>query len=370
MTLRHDVRAQAAAYLVVAAVILLLPLVVQDAFLLNKYSRYLALGLGAMALSLAWGYAGILNLGHAVFFGLGAYAIAMHLKLQTVPVHTGAAGLPDFMEWNNVEVLPWFWVPFHSLTFTIVAGAAIPMLLALMLGWFMFRARVAGVFVAIITLALLVVVNLVLVDQQRYTGGLNGITDLEWLEVGGIVFDPYSTAFYYLSAGTFITCLFVGWIFTRTKAGLILTAIRDQPDRARFIGYDVSSYQIAALALSAAFAGIGGMLYGMVLEFASPTFVAVPLSLAMVIWCAVGGRNSLLAAALGAIAVNAVQGGLSETFLETWQLILGALFVLVVLFLPKGLVGLVDYLPAIRRPVLKNSRRVEAATPPKKQRAA
>lgn len=368
--MRHDPRAQALAYLIVSAAILLLPLVVQDAFLLNKYSRYLALGLGTMALALAWGYAGILNLGHAVFFGLGAYAIAMHLKLQTVPVHTGAAGLPDFMEWNNVETLPWFWEPFHSLTFTLIAGAAIPMILAVLLGWFMFRGRVAGVFVAIITLALLVVVNLVLIDQQRYTGGFNGITDLEWLEVGGIVFDPYTTAFYYLCAGTFLVCLLLAWVFSRTKAGLILTAIREEPDRARFIGYDVSSYQIMALALSAAFAGIGGMLYGMVLEFASPTFVGVPLSLAMVIWCAVGGRNSLLAAALGAIAVNAVQGGLSEAFLETWQLILGGLFVLVVLFLPKGLVGLVDYLPPLRLPSAGTGAKTGAPARTKKRRAA
>ena len=329
-------------YLVFSVVILMVPLVIDDAYTLNKYSRYLALGLATMGLSLAWGYTGILNLGHAAFFGLGSYCMAMYLKLKTIPVHTGVGGLPDFMVWNNVEQLPWFWVPFHWSAFAILAGVCIPVLLAILLGWFIFRARIAGVFVAIITLAMLVVINLLLIDQQSYTGGFNGITDLGWLTIGGIEFDPYSKAFYFLTAGTFIVCLLGGLAFTHTKAGLILQAIRNDADRVRFLGYDVSAYQILAFAISAGIAGLAGMFYAMVLEFASPTFVGVSLSLSMVIWCAVGGRGSLLAASLGAIVVNAAQGSLSENFLETWQLILGGFFVLIVLFLPKGLIGIGD----------------------------
>lgn len=327
-------------YLVFSVAILMVPLLIDDAFLLNRYSRYLALGLATMALSLAWGYTGILNLGHAAFFGLGAYCAAMYLKLKTVPIHTGTGGLPDFMVWNNVETLPWFWEPFHSGIFAFAAGIGIPFLLAVLMGWFMFGARITGVFVAIITLAMLVVINLLLIDQQRYTGGFNGITDLEWLMIGGMEFDPYSSEFYYLTAGVLIVCLLATFAFTKSKAGLVLQAIRNDPDRARFLGYDVSAYQTLAFAISAGIAGLAGMLYAMVLEFASPTFVGVSLSLSMVIWCAVGGRGSLLAATIGAIVVNAAQGGLSETFLETWQLILGGLFVLIVLFLPKGLVSI------------------------------
>ncbi|WP_260291861.1 urea ABC transporter permease subunit UrtC [Sedimenticola hydrogenitrophicus] len=327
-------------YTIFSAAVLLLPLLIDDAYTLNKFSRYLILGLATLGLSLAWGYTGILNLGHAAFFGLGAYCMAMYLKLQTVPVHTGTGGLPDFMVWNNVEQLPWFWEPFHWSYLAITAGIGIPVLLAVMLGWFVFRARIAGVFVAIITLAMLVIINLLLIDQQRYTGGFNGITDLAWLTIGGIEFDPYSKTFYYLSAGSLVVCLLGTGIFTHTKAGLILQAIRNDPDRVRFLGYDVSAYQILAFALSAGIAGLAGMLYAMVLEFASPTFVGVSLSLSMVIWCAVGGRGSLLAATLGAILVNAAQGSLSENFLETWQLILGGFFVLIVLFLPKGLISI------------------------------
>lgn len=332
--------AQILVHLLFCAAILAVPSFIDDAFLLNKFARYLALGLAAAALSLSWGYCGILNLGQGVSFGLGAYAMAMHLKLKTSPVHTGSAGLPDFMVWNNLDHLPWFWQPFHSGLFAVAAGIAVPGLVAVLLGWFMFRARIAGVYVAIITLAMLSVVNLLFVDQQAYTGGFNGITDLAWFEVGGVTFDPYSPAFYYLSAGSLTLCLLLGLVFTRSKAGLVLRAIRGDADRVRFFGYDVAAYQCLAFALSAGMAGLAGMLYAMVLEFASPTFLGVPLSLSMVIWAAVGGRGSLLGAAVGAILVNGTQGSLSESFIDSWQLILGALFILVVVFLPNGLASL------------------------------
>lgn len=339
---RHMV-AQVAVYAVVCAGIFLLPLGLDD-FMLNKVARYLVLGMLAMALSLSWGYAGILNLGQAMSFGIGSYCMAMTLKLRTVPVHTGPEGLPDFMVWNNVQQLPWFWVPFHSTGFALVAGILIPAGLAMLLGWFMFRGRVTGVYTAIITLAAMVVVNLLIIDQQRYTGGFNGITDLAQLTLFGIEFDAYASTTYYLVASCLTAGLFIALAFTRSKAGLILQAIRDHEERVRYFGYDVAHYKIAALAVSAAVAGVAGMLYTVVMEFASPTFLGVPLSLSVVIWCAVGGRNSLLGAMLGAMLVAGMQGMLSEseTFLETWTLVMGAMFVLVVLFLPKGLAGLVD----------------------------
>ncbi|MBA1146185.1 urea ABC transporter permease subunit UrtC [Ectothiorhodospiraceae bacterium WFHF3C12] len=328
-------------YVAFSVAILSVPAMVGDnVFLLNKYARYLALALPAVALALCWGQAGILNLGQGFSFGIGAYAIAMHLKLVASASNPG--GLPDFMGWNNVGALPWFWEPFHSLGFAVLAGIGVPVLLASLLGWFMFRARIAGVFVAIITLAMLVVGNLLVVDQQRYTGGLNGMTDLAWLNVLGLQIDPYSRAFYYLTAGSLIAVLMAGFVLVRSKFGLILQAIRGNPERVRYFGYDVARYQSVAFATSAGVAGIGGMLYAMVLEFASPTFMAVPLSLAFVIWCAVGGRQSLLAAAIGAVVVNAIQGSLSEAFLDTAQLLVGGIFVLVVLFLPRGLGGLVE----------------------------
>ena len=333
-------------YACACAIMFALPLLVNDDFLLNRYSRYLVLGMVAMALSLSWGYAGILNLGQGLSFGLGSYCMAMALKLRTVPVHTGSDGLPDFMVWNNVEHLPWFWQPFHSMSFTLLAGILIPVLLAGFVGWFMFKGRITGVFVAIITLATLVVANLLIIDQQRFTGGFNGITDLAQLSLFGIEFDAYSKSTYYLVATCLTVCLFACLALTKSKAGLILQAIRDEENRVRFFGYDVAAFKTLAVCVSAAVAGIAGMLYTVVMEFASPTFLGVSLSLSIVIWCAVGGRQSLLGAVLGAILVAGTQGALSEseTFLDTWTLIMGALFVLVVLFLPNGLAGFISSL--------------------------
>ena len=343
---RYRPSAELIAILAVCALFVVVPALLNNDYLLNKVARYLVLGMLAMSLSLSWGYAGILNLGQAMSFGLGSYAMAMTLKLKTVPVHTGPQGLPDFMVWNNVAQLPWFWWPFESQTFAILAGIAIPATVAAALGWFMFRGRVTGVYVAIITLAAMVVLNLVIIDQQQYTGGFNGITDLAQLELFGIAFDAYGRSTYYLVTICMAAALLGAYAFTRTKAGLIIQAIRDHESRVRYFGYDVGAYQIVAFALSAAIAGLAGMLYTIVMEFASPTFLGVQLSLSVVVWCAVGGRQSLLGALLGAILVAGVQGALSEsaTFLETWTLVMGGLFVLIVLFLPKGLAGLVSSL--------------------------
>jgi urea transport system permease protein len=335
---------QIAVYALVCAALFTIPTILDNDFLLNKYSRYLVLGILALSLSLSWGYCGILNLGQAVSFGLGSYCMAMMLKLRTVPVHTGAEGLPDFMVWNNVETLPWFWEPFYSLGFGLVAGIAVPVAFACLLGWFVFRGRVTGVYVAIITLAALVVVNLMIIDQQRFTGGFNGITDLAQLELFGLTFDAYSRTSYYLVATVLTVCLFAALAITKSKAGVIMQAIRDHEDRVRYFGYDVAAFKIFAFSASAAIAGIAGMLYTIVMEFASPTFLDVTLSLSVVIWCAVGGRQSLLGAMLGAILVTGMQGALSESeiFLETWTLLMGVVFVAVVLFLPKGLAGLAE----------------------------
>lgn len=334
--------AQLAPLLIVCALVFALPLVLNSDFLLNKVARYLVLGILTVSLALSWGYGGILNLGQAMSFGIGSYAMAMALKLKTIPVHTGSSGLPDFMVWNNVAQLPWFWVPFKSLGFALAAGIVVPALVAAALGWFIFRSRVTGVYVSIMTLATMVVLNLVVIDQQSYTGGFNGITDLAQLEIFGVAFDAYSRATYYLVAGCATVALLVAFAFTKTKAGLIVQAIRDHESRVRYFGYDVAAYQIFVFALSAAIAGLAGMLYTVVMEFASPTFLGVQLSLSVVVWCAVGGRQSLAGAFLGAVLVAGMQGALSESaaFLETWTLVMGALFVLVVLFLPTGLAGL------------------------------
>lgn len=333
-------------YALVCLALLIVPVFLDDAFLLNKFSRYLVFAILAISLSLSWGYAGILNLGQAATFGIGSYCMAMGLKLRTIPVHTGSDGLPDFMVWNNVTELPLLWQPFHSMTFSLLAGIVVPAIFAGFLGWFMFGGRITGVYAAIITLAAMVVVNLLIVDQQAYTGGFNGITDLAQFDLAGITFDAYSASSYYLVAICLSVTLFGALAITKSKTGLILQAVRDQEDRVRFFGYDVARYKTFVFMVSASIAGLAGMLYTIIMEFASPTFLSVPLSLSVVIWVAVGGRQSLLGAVLGALLVTGVQGTLSESeaFLDTWTLIMGGLFVIVVLVMPKGLAGAFELL--------------------------
>jgi len=320
----------------------LLPLLVDDPFYLNKSSTYICFGLLAVSLSLSWGYTGILNLGNAVFFGLGSYCMAMSLKLKTDAVHTGSGGLPDFMVWNNVSELPWFWEPFYSLSFGIFAGIAVPVILAIVLGYFIFGGRASGVYVAIITLAAMIVVYLLIMDQQAYTGGFNGITDLSTLKFGKFEFDAYGASAYNLIVSVMTLVLFLTLIITKSRAGLIFQAIRDDENRVRFLGYNVVVYKTASLCISAGIGGVAGMLYTIVMEFASPTFLSVPLSLSVVIWCAVGGRQSIFGSFIGALIITSGQGFLSEseTFLHTWTLIMGLIFILSVLFLPKGLAGI------------------------------
>ncbi|MGH2459898.1 MAG: ABC transporter permease subunit, partial [Chloroflexota bacterium] len=204
-------------FVVLAAAVLLVPLVIDNAYLLNKVDRYLIFAILSVALSLSWGYTGILNLGQAVSFGLGAYCMAMSLTLGAVPANSGTHGIPQFMVYNNLTSLPWFWVPFHSYTFGIFAAVAVPVVFSLFVGWFVFRARVTGVYVAIITLAMIVVINLLIIDQQHYTNGSNGLTTLAPLTVLGADFDPYSLATYYLVAASLIVALLIGLFVIRSK---------------------------------------------------------------------------------------------------------------------------------------------------------
>ena len=271
--------------------------------------------------------------------------MAMHLKLKA-----SGDNLPDFMGWNTVEALPALWVPFNSLTFTLLAGLLIPAAVGGLIATFMFRARIAGVFVAVITLAFLVAFQLLVIEQQGFTGGQNGLTGLAQLELFGWTVDIYATSFYYLVGGCLMAALIFGLYLTHSKFGLVLRAIREDAERTRYFGYNVANYQTLIFCISAGLAGLAGMLYALVLEFASPTYMSVSFSLAIVIWCAVGGRESVLAAAMGAILVNLAEGRLSDVFVEGWHMMLGVLFVAVVMFMPRGIYGvIVDAGRALRR---------------------
>jgi len=343
---------QIAAYVLFIAVIFAAP-VFGDEFWLNRISKYLVYGMLGVAIALTWGYAGILNLGQGLFFGLGAYMLAMSLKLSSLTsLQQGSdRPVPDFMLWNAEPGAPtelccinkgsFLWLPFQSQSVGLVLGIVLPVVIAGALGMLVFRKRISGVFVSIITLALVLLVRLVMVDAQPVTNGFIGLTDLGWLTIGGIEFGPYSRATYYLCAACLSLTLIGARLIVETRAGMILQAIRDDQLRARYLGFDVSLYQVFFFVISAGIAGVAGMLYVVVAEFASPTFMDLSFSVTMVVWAAVGGRSSLLGACIGAILINMIEAEVSETeaLVEAWKAIIGLIFVLVVLFMPRGLGG-------------------------------
>lgn len=343
-----------AVYAAFIIIVLSLPLLVDDVFWLNRIAKYLVFGMLGLAIALCWGYAGILNLGQGLFFGLGAYMIAMSLKLQSfTSLQQGSdKPIPDFMLWNAEPGAPtdlccitpgsWLWIPFQAQWFGMAMAIVVPVALALIIGLTIFRLRVSGVYVAIITLALVLLARLLFIDLQPVTNGFNGLTDLGWLTFAGIEFDPFMVATYYIVAVSVCVVLLLSRWLISTRAGLILQSTRDDPNRSRYLGYDVASYQIFFFTVSAGIAGFAGMLFVIVSEFATPTYFDIAFSISMVVWAAVGGRSSLIGAALGAILINTIEASVSEseTFQQAWRLIIGILFVLVVLYMPSGLAGL------------------------------
>jgi urea transport system permease protein len=358
-------RLEIAAYVIFMTCILLAPLVLGE-FWINRIAKYLVFGMLGVAICLSWGYAGILNLGQGLFFGAGAYMMAMSLKLASATSQqaTSDTPIPDFMFWNAepgakqelccITKSSYLWIPFQSQWFGFVMAIVLPTLIAVAFGAIIFRKRISGVFVSIITLALVLLVRLLIINNQPLTNGFNGLTDLGSFTVGDFSFDSFSKATYYVVA--IALCLTLGGarLLVETRAGLILQAVRDDANRARYLGFDVPNYQIFFFAVSAAIAGLAGLLYVNVAEFASPTFMDLSFSITMVVWAAVGGRNSLLGACVGAILINMMEAGMSETaaLVESWRAIIGVIFIVVVLFLPRGLAGFAkDALDALfRRP--------------------
>lgn len=357
------------AYLIFFALILSFPLV-GDEFWLNRLAKYLCYGMLGAAVALSWGYAGVLNLGQGLFFGIGAYCMAMSLKLKSyTSLQQGSdKPVPDFMLWNAEPgattdlccIVPgsWAWIPFQSQWFGLAMSVLVPLVVALILGLIIFGQRISGVFVSIITLALVLLTRLVVVDAQPLTNGFNGLTDLGWFSVAGYEFDPYSMQVYYLVAVALVVVLILTRLLVASRAGIILQAIRDSQTRALYLGYDVPAYQSFFFAVSAAIAGLAGMLYVLVSEFASPSFLELGFSVSMVVWAAVGGRGSILGACIGAILINMIEARVSETeaLVEAWKAIVGLIFVLAVIYLPQGLAGFVhERIALLRKPMARNA---------------
>lgn len=323
--------------------VVILPLSL-DVFRLNLVAKYLTYAFVALGLVICWGYGGILSLGQGVFFGLGGYCMAMFLKLEASSVENtkiqSTPGIPDFMDWNQITSLPLFWQPFHSLTFTIAAVILVPGLFAFIIGAAMFKRRVGGTYFAIITQAVAAILTILIVGQQGYTGGINGMTDLRTLKGWDIRPDHAKVILYFFEVGCLFVCIFIAQFVRHSKLGRILVAMRDQEDRVRFSGYSVANFKIFAFCLGAVFAAIGGAMFALQVGFMSPSFVGIVPSIEMVIYTAVGGRLSILGAVYGTMLVNFAKTSLSESFPELWLFGLGGLFIAVVLAFPNGLAGI------------------------------
>lgn len=333
------------ASLVVLTVLLavVLPLTL-DIFRLNLIGKYLTYSFVAIGLVMVWGYGGVLSLGQGVFFGLGGYAMAMFLKLEASdPVSTkiqSTPGIPDFMDWNQITELPALWVPFKSFPFALAAVIVVPTLLAWIVSFAMFKRRVGGVYFAIITQAVALILTVLIVGQQGYTGGVNGMTDLKTLMGWDTRTDSAKYILYYVCVGLLVAAIVLcRWIQT-SKLGTLLLAMRDKEDRVRFSGYDVADFRIFTFCLAAALSGIGGALFTLQVGFMSPSFVGIVPSIEMVIFAAVGGRMSLVGAVYGTLLVNAGKTFFSESFPEAWLFLMAALFIGVTMAFPMGLAGL------------------------------
>jgi len=306
-------------------------------FWLNSMGRFLALAIVALGIDLIWGYTGLLSLGHGVLFTLGGYALAMHLKMQ-IPANASSP-LPEFMSLYGVEKLPWFWAPFASFPFTALAIFLIPGIVAGVLGYLIFRNRIRGVYFSILTQATTIIFFNFFNGQLKMFNGTNGLTDFKTLL--GYNVNKFVPQYYFYVATVVFLVLAYGlcrWL-TSGRFGRLLVAIRDDEPRMRFTGYDPTGFKVLVFAVSGALAGIAGALYTVQTGIISPGTMNIAFSIEMVIWVAVGGRATLVGAILGALVVNFAKSLLSIKFPDIWLFFQGGLFLVVVMFLPDGILG-------------------------------
>lgn len=335
---------------VAGALLLVVAPVVLPAFRLELLAKYLCYAIIGLGICLAWGKGGMLTLGQGVFFGLGGYAMGMHLKLA----EAGPGGLPDFMTWSGVEQLPTLWKPFANPAFAVLAAVLLPGAVAFVLGMLVFRQRVRGAYFAILTQALAAAFVILLVGQQGLTGGTNGLTNFRQL-FGLDLASPTVSRVLYLAVVIALGAAFLlVWLVDRSRFGRLLVAIRDGEDRVRFLGYDPALVKALVFAASAMLAGLAGALFVPLVGIISPAMLGVVPSITLVVAVALGGRASLAGAVIGAVLLNWAQTNFSEQFPSFWSYLQGALFVGVIVFLPRGVAGLtstaLERLRARRRP--------------------
>ena len=310
-------------------------------YAVSLFGKYFCYALLALSVDLIWGYCGILSLGHGAFFALGGYAMGMHLMREI-----GSRGvygdplLPDFMVFLNWQELPWFWHGFGSFPFAVLMALLVPGVLAFIFGWFAFRSRVTGVYLSIITQAMTYALMLAFFRNEMGFGGNNGLTDFKDVLGFNLQSDATRAGLFVVTAaalaGGYLLCRWV----VGSKAGKVLVAVRDAESRIRFLGYKVEHYKLFVFILSAMLAGIAGALYTPQVGIINPSEFSPANSIEIVVWVAVGGRGTLVGAVIGALIVNGAKTLFTGWFPEIWLFALGALFVVVTLFMPQGVLGL------------------------------
>jgi len=324
-------------------------------FSLSVYGKYLCLAVLALGVNLLWGHTGLLSLGQALFFALGGYAMGMHLMLMIGRLGQYKADIPDFMVFLEFPAkypatggLPPHWIPFRHFPFAAAMVVVVPGLVAFLFGWLAFRSRIKGVYFSILSQALTYAATLLFFRNDFTFGGNNGLTDFKTL-LGSQLNDPGTKRGLYIASGllllaTYLLCRWLG----STKFGLIQRAIRDGENRVLFSGYSTADFKLFVFVLAAVIAGLGGALYVPQVGIINPSEMAPDKSLEAVVWCAVGGRSSLVGPILGAIGCNALKSYATHAFPEQWPYLLGILFIVVTVFMPKGIVGLPAQLAALR----------------------
>ncbi|MEI9894901.1 MAG: urea ABC transporter permease subunit UrtC [Chthoniobacter sp.] len=322
-------------------------------YTINLWGKYLCYGLLAISVDLLWGYTGLLSLGQALFFSLGGYMLGMNLMLmigkdgQYYKSGNNPNLLPDFMVFLGHTFLPSFWKPFYSFPFAVLMVVTIPGILALVFGFFAFRSRIKGVYFSILTQALTYAAYIFLLQNDVTMGGNNGFTDFKRI-LGFNLRQPGTQRGLYIATAVVLVAVyaFSRWL-TTTKFGLVQRAIRDSETRVLFSGYAAANYKLFIFVIASAVAALGGALYVPQVGIINPSELATDKSLEAVVWCAVGGRGTIVGPIIGAVCVNALKSWATTKYPDYWLIILGVMFILIVLFLPKGIFGLLGQAKAL-----------------------
>ncbi len=327
-------------FILIIAILAVSPFMVSSSSMIQFLGKCICYSIVAISLDLIWGYTGMLSLGHGIYFCLGGYAMAMYLRLRE-----NGGSITEFMQTGGLTKLPFFWKPFLSLPVTILLIGVVPAVLAGILGYFVFRSRIKGVYFSIITQALTWAAYSIFIANSKYTGGNNGITDFTPIvgNTRGAANRGNLLLLFFVALISLILVYILASFLVNSKFGKLLIAIRDGENRTYFSGYCVNNIKNFIYTLSAILAGIGGALFVNFNGSITPSKMTITFSITMVIWVAIGGRGTLIGAIFGTFFINLCEYNLSSgSLVEIWQYIIGAIFCITILFFKGGIVGLLS----------------------------